>query len=271
VTISSEVPNRDSRMGNVQRLAGSHFIMNKLSTKDFNKSLIGLVMGDGHINGNRLIISHSDKQEFYIKWLSNLFVTQGYDIDIKKSSRISSFGKEFSYSTLKVYDIYKKGFIHNKNNRIYTPEGKKILTSYTMKNISPLGLLFWYLDDGNLSVHCKKGSKYNNTSRFACFATHSFSHNEQKTFVKYMSKRFDINCKIHTDLGLTGNRLYKIYIPAIEFRKFYDLVRDFLKFVPEEFNYKFNMKYTVNQMNSSEMLNYNGFISPNEGEAPRPE
>lgn len=245
--------------------------MEKLNKKDFNKALIGLVMGDGHIAGNRLIINHSDKQDFYIEWLSNLFANQGYKIKVKSSSRISSFGKEFSYKTLTIHDIYKKGFIHNKNNRIYTPEGKKILTSYIMKNINRLGLLLWYLDDGSLTIHVKKGSKYNSTSRFATFATHSFSYNENKTFAKYMSKRFDIHCRIHKELGLTGNRLYKIYMSATEFRKFYDLVRDFLEFIPEEFNYKFNMQYVVNKQNPPERLNYNGFISPITGEAPKPE
>ena len=241
--------------------------MIKLSKKDFNKALIGLALGDGHLSGNRLIITHSDKQKYYTDWLIRFFHNHGYKTKLRKNLVRGIY----TTYTLTVQDIYRKGFIHAKGTRMFNSSGKKIVTSYLMKQISTLGLLLWFLDDGSLSVSEKTNSKYGNTSRFAKFSTESFSFNEHKTIAKYMKSRFDIECKIYKSKisKATGEQLYHTYLPASEFRKFYDLVSEFFPEIPPEFDYKFNMKYKINALNPASRLSYNGFHSPNSGEAPR--
>jgi hypothetical protein len=52
---------------------------------------------------------------------------------------------------------------------------------------------------------------------------------------------------------------YRIRFSAIEFRKLYDLLKPFFKYIPTEFAYKFNMKYVPNRVSESLYLseNYN--------------
>ena len=38
---------------------------------------------------------------------------------------------------------------------------------------------------------------------------------------------------------------------AKNFQKFFDLLRDLLSFIPNEFYYKFNMQYEINRLHNS--------------------
>jgi hypothetical protein len=120
-----------------------------------------------------------------------------------------------------------------------------------LESINILGLLFWYLDDGTLCVHFQE----NKCSRFAYLNTQSFSKEENIMIQKMFKDRFDIDTKIHKDSSgfekYNYKTYYRIYFNATNFRKFYDLVRSYLQFIPEEFYYKFDMKYFPNRIKAN--------------------
>jgi hypothetical protein len=145
---------------------------------------------------------------------------------------------EYTYSGISIHtpkvDQHFKSY-----NRFFDSTGKKIASEYVLKRISPLGLLFWFLDDGCLSVSTKKDGK--STVRQATLATQGFSYQDNERIQKIFLSRFGIETKIHKD-----KTYFKQYLSATEFRKFYDLVRPYLNMVPKDMRYKFNMKYVAN-------------------------
>ena len=60
-------------------------------------------------------------------------------------------------------------------------------------------------------------------------------------------ERFDIDLKIHKDNSsfekYKESIYYRLYFNATNFRKFFDIVRPYLEYIPKEFYYKFNMQY----------------------------
>ena len=69
-------------------------------------------------------------------------------------------------------------------------------------------------------------------------------------------ERFDIDLKIHKDhsgFDKYKNKVYyRLYFNATNFRKFIDVVRPYIKYIPHEFYYKFNMKYEPNRIKKSQ-------------------
>ena len=230
--------------------------MYNLKNKEIAYALYGLMLGDGTINGNTIIICHTNKQRYYVKFLAkwcrenNIIFRTRYDYYKK-----TTFG-DVLYSEIRIYipTSIKK---HFKGGRC----DKKELSQYLLKRISPLGLLFWYLDDGNLC--CQKRNDGNKTNRFAYLNTQCFSKEENMKIQKMLIDRFGIKTTLNKDNSgfdkCKDKTYYRLRFGATEFRKFYDLVRQYLKHLPKEFEYKFNMKYEPNRLKNSEYLsnNYN--------------
>ena len=51
--------------------------------------------------------------------------------------------------------------------------------------------------------------------------------------------------------GYEDKLYYRLYFNATNFRKFFDIVRPYLKYIPKEFYYKFDMKYKPNRLKNS--------------------
>jgi len=227
-------------------------IIKNLSDKDICFVLYGLALGDGSYQNKFIKISHTLKQKFYCKWLHKIFnerLKVTYKDSYLKKTTFGTF--EYTDSHIKVPrpDLFE-------NCNIVNTKNKKIISDYVLDNISPLGLLFWYLDDGQLHVSDKKYK----TNRFAYLNTQSFTYDENVKIANMLKKRFDINTRLHKNTSsIYKDRVYyRIYFNATEFKKFYDVVRDYLQFIPKEFYYKFNMKYSSrlqNDKNVSELYN----------------
>ena len=223
-------------------------IINNFSEKDITYALYGLFLGDGSYKSGKLYISHTDKQKFYSEWLYKIFKDYGLEVKYySRENKNTTFGAYmYHYTTITVpkrfyFESQEKCFIDN----------KKIISDYVLNNINSLGLLLWYLDDGNFHVSTSKNR--NSTKRFGNLNTQCFTYEENVKIQKMFFDRFGIQVKIHTDTsGFDKNKkYYKIYFSATAFRQFFDLVREYLAYIPKEFYYKFNMKYTPNQLKNS--------------------
>lgn len=207
-------------------------------------ALYGLLLGGGYVNpkkGSKIHYSTTNEQRGFIRMLAqfcsknNIMFATEFDYPVK-----TEYG-EYIYSSISIQvprAILAQHFI--KYNRFFNSDGKKTITEYTLRRISPLGLLFWFLSNGCLSVYNKK----NDTTiiRQATLATQKFSFEENLKIQKMFLERFAIETKVHRD-----RKYFKQYFSAISFRKFYDVVRPYLGFIPKELQYKFNMKYIANQ------------------------
>lgn len=223
--------------------------------KDLYFSLYGILLGDGSYNRKTrwMTISHTNKQRYYCEWLYKICMANNLQFSSKFDfPRKTTFG-DFIYSEIRIKP--KNSYYFESKNKFFDSNGKKIISDYVMENITDLGLLFWYLDDGNLSIR-KNKNKPNSVSRFAYLNTQGFSLEDNKKIQKMFKDRFDIDTKLNIDCsGIDKTKkYYRIYINATNFRKFYDVIRKYLPYIPKEFEYKFNMKYEENKLKTSKIF-----------------
>lgn len=228
--------------------------MYKLSKKELNYALFGLVFGDGNYRNGSIYIHHTTKQRFYIEFLETFCKIHGLPYSIRYDfMKTTTFGsKEYSMIRIKVPNRHH----FEKFNRFFVND-RKVMSEYILNRITPLGLLFWYLDDGCFTVSMKGTS----CKRIGYLNTQGFSYDDNVLLQDMLKRRFDIKVGIHKDnSGLISNKVYyRIYLNATAMKSFIDVVRPYLKDIPKEFTYKFNMKYTPNKLIDSQhnSENYN--------------
>lgn len=215
--------------------------------KDISYMLYGFFLGDGSYRNGTLTIRHTNKQKFYVLWIKEICDILNLKYKIKLDFAMNTTLGEFTYSDIRIK--VPKRFYFETLNKCFDGNNKKIISKYVLNNINIFGLLLWYLDDGALIIS-KKGYK---TKRFAYFNTQCFTYDEHLLIQDFFKKSFNIDVRIHTDhSGIYKNkRYYRIYINAENFKKFFDLVRPLIKYIPKDFYYKFDMKYEINRLHSS--------------------
>lgn len=234
--------------------------MYDLSDKELNYALFGLIYGDGHYSNGRIQITHS-KQKFYVEWLEDFCKENSLDYKVAydKDKRTPYGDCVIDYISIKV----KQRRHFEKYGRIYNRDtGKREVSSYVLDRITPLGILFWYLDDGCLSVRETKGGS---VDRRGLLSTQAFSLEDNLKIQTMFRERFGITTNVHKARGpkKQGSPLYyRQYLNAKNTRKLFDLFEDLLQFVPKGFDHKFNMKYIPNRMSESYAytLKYNGLL-----------
>lgn len=219
------------------------------SEKEITYSLYGLFLGDGYYNNGWIRNKHTNKQRFYCEWLKEIFSNYGLKIYSRFDYICHTTFGDYMYSNVDI-KVPKK-FYFETQNKCFNDNGKKIISDYVLNNINELGLMLWFLDDGHLHVSTQE----NRTKRFAYLNTQSFTYEENEKIKDMFKNRFDINLKIHKDKsGFEKYKdviYYRLYFNAENFRKFFDLVRPYLKYIPKDFYYKFNMKYKPNRLKNS--------------------
>lgn len=126
-------------------------------TKRQKEILIGLLLGDGHVEQlytlalGRLKVEHSNVQKEYVDWLYNEFKPW---IRMKPRERtIISFGKvqqryEFCTYGHTILGDFQERFYRNR---------KKLVPNNIANDITPLSLAVWYMDDGSIKSKRHKG------------------------------------------------------------------------------------------------------------------
>lgn len=237
-----------------------------ISKKEKCYALFGNLLGDGSYSKGIIRCIHTNKQREYVKWLARLYRKWDISLSSRYDYRCKTTFGICTYSHVYCKVPSRKYF--EENNRFFNEEGKKIISKYVLKRINKIGLLLWYLDDGCLSVHkhyYNKDKSLYSVNRAAYLNTQGFTLDENKLIQHYFDKRFDIQLKIHKDVNSRNNRIkpgtiyFRLYFNATNFRKFYDLLRPYLKYIPKSMAYKFNMQYKINRLKNSAYLmeNYN--------------
>lgn len=223
--------------------------LNNFSEKDITYALYGLLLGDGCYKKGWIQNAHTNKQRFYCKWLESIFTELGQKTSSKYDYMLHTTFGDYEYSRVNIKVPDKNLF--EKNNIFFDDNHKKIISDYVLNNINRFGLLLWFLDDGQFYV----STKNHRTKRFGYLNTQSFTYEENNKIKKMFKSRFDIDLGIHINTASTptekNKRYYRLYINADNFRNFFDIVREYLPYIPQEFYYKFDMKYTPNRLKNS--------------------
>lgn len=183
----------------------------KLKLSKFQKEILfGIMLGDGHLesrnSGNtyRLKIEQSIGHEAYVWHLYEVFkdwVRTAPQEKVKHSSG--------SQSTNLWFQTYSHGAFRFFAQQFYSGK-KKVLPKLLHRYLTPVGLAYWYMDDGSMK------SAY---SRGLIFNTQSFMFSEVETMCKVLSEKFGLQAKPRKQ-----REGYQVYVSGHSFELFLELV-----------------------------------------------
>lgn len=202
--------------------------------------IVGNILGDGHLSKRQtcLEICHTLPQLSYLKFKINFANRLGYNTKRYKNT--------VKRTNVGLY-TYCKGYI----NRYNIKKFYKYRLVDLLAKLDEFGLLIWWLDDGSLTINEKRNGS---VSRFGYLNTQNFTYDENVLISTILYDKFGIETRIHVDSksGLANQNHFRLYINATNFRRFIDLVREFIPWVPKKMYYKLNMKYVINRRKNSE-------------------
>lgn len=170
---------------------------------------IGSLLGDGYIEKRCLNIAHSIKQKEYLEYKLNLIadICNGKMYDRKEK------GNTVSYR-IRTYHHDYYGEVRNE----WYKDKKRIPLSIE-KDLTPLAVAVWYMDDGGLrGKDCAR------------IATCSFEFEEVQRLSQALNDRYGLNTRVMKEC-----KYHNIYIPKKSFLIFREIIRPY---VPECMQYK---------------------------------
>ena len=109
---------------------------------------------------------------------------------------------------------------------------KKEVNNNWLSKISPIGLAFWYMDDGSMNVG-SKGQKER-----VVLHTEGFSENENDLIVKFFKEKYDMECR----KTFYKDKYFKIDFDTLSSEKFFTLVSPY---ICESMQYKLPKRYRM--------------------------
>jgi len=178
------------------------------------KIIIGLLLGDGHLEKNgryvRLKVDQAINHRDYIDWLYSELkcsVPKSPIIIKEKDKRTNKFYRRLHFST------YSNVEFQNLRNIFYV-DSKKIVPQGIMNMLnSTISLAIWFMDDGYKRNDCAA----------LRLSTDAFSYEGQLRLIQCLRKNFKIISRLHKK----GN-WFNIYIPKDEARKFCIKVKPYI-------------------------------------------
>ena len=159
--------------------------------------LIGLILGDGHLEElytptlGRLKVEHSYKQKDYVDWIYNEFSNWvRSQPKIKKKKVWNKIYRNYGFLT---YGHRALGEFQEKFYR----KKRKVIPSDLEKEITPLGLAIWYMDDGSIKSRKHKGLFLN---------TQGFKENDVKRLQEVLKVKFGISSTTRKEKN--GKQIY---------------------------------------------------------------
>ena len=188
--------------------------------------LLGIMLGDGNLQDITYSASirwmHKKDHELYLDWIDSALG------DIAKGTRnsyISGYGTEM-VRTQTVYTPY----IKNKFGS-FIVDGKKCVPDWVEKELNPISMAFWYMDDGSLAHEKDQEDR-------VCFAVCGFTEEDCDVLIRGF-KKFNITAIYYTSDGYSRLRLN-----ADEAEKFFLLVAPY---IPKVMQYKLPEQYRGHQ------------------------
>ena len=160
--------------------------------------LIGLMLGDGHLEhngyrGTRLQVKQSEKKKEYVLWLYSQFAHMTKTPpQQRKDTGQWYFGTRFFEN------------LENIRKMFYMNRKKVLPTNIVELFDSPLTLAIWFMDDGHLDYRAKSHYAYH-------ISTDSFTESEVQRLQLLLLEKFGIVAKTYLSL-CRGKRYPKLYI-----------------------------------------------------------
>lgn len=186
-------------------------------TKSQQEILVGLLLGDGHLetrnNGRtyRLKVEHSDGQLDYTEWLFQVFKNLCEQTELYR--RVRTDGRVsvgFTTQTTGSFCFYGQQFYVDKKKRI-PPLVHKLLTPQTVA--------VWFMDDGS-----RKSMKHRT------YNIHTLGYT--KSDLEFVKDKLMTTLGISTMLHAQRNNTWRLYIGSSTANKFTQMIKPFVEKFP---------------------------------------
>lgn len=180
--------------------------------------LIGLVLGDGHLNTNSgvaLEIEHGAKQKFYLDYKNKLLASLLNCKECKEYHRVKANTYKISKGH-RYFRILHKWLYKGKEKHF----SKKILSYLT-----PEAIALWWMDDGTHSVECQHTKGVVSSHKFALY---TFTNEEDtQNIIDFFKEKYDI--KFYPIKRVLKNEIrYYLQCRTKEGRKLSNLLRPYI-------------------------------------------
>ena len=223
-------------------------IYTNLNQKELRSAVIGMTLGDSNIQlhglNARIQIAHTSRFRDYMN-IKSTILCQIPGLKCSITDAIQKNRKlDKEYLTIRLRTSTHP-FLTEIRQRMYQPT--KHINEGLLKEITPLGLALWYMDDGHLALHYNVARSVADLSRTRQersigarnikLNTQSFNKEENEFICKWMKLQWEIDAKIKEE-----KKMFLVYLNTKNARKFVDIVRPYVFGVPSMW-YKIDFKY----------------------------
>ncbi len=205
--------------------------------RELQQLLIGSLLGDGSFvsSGGRsvnyyLSIAHKSGQRKYLEYKLSILSKHGLASKIIERTYKDKRFKKGEYTECRIKTRLHPIFTEIRN-KYYDDTGHKRVRYEFIKDIDPLGLAIWYMDDGYV------------TKNSCIFSSCSFTIEEQEILSKVLLEKFNL----HFTVGKNDNSMY---LHASDFPRFVKIIEPY---VLEDLQYKL-MPYSKRVLYKSDEL-----------------
>lgn len=197
---------------------------------EIKQLILGSLLGDASINSNSengayrcVHFTQSDKQLEYFNYKKQFLGKYA----LGERTRISGYGSLMhdmhTTTNLELCNFLNKNCLRN---------GKKTVTKEWLDDIDPLGLAFWYMDDG-----CISNREDNKLNERIIINSQGFSLNEHKLIVEMLYRKYNITASIGDKETYKG---YTIILDTNNTERFCSLIAPY---ICDSMKYKLPKKY----------------------------
>lgn len=211
-----------------------------MDTLQFKGAIIGMILGDGSLSkledhrlNSRLSITSTDKS--YLEWKSKIlrYLTKTTTIETVYGSSHPTWKTLYKTTSMQhpTYTTLRMRMYHN--------DGRTIDT-HIMKSLTPLGILFWYLDDGSYEEKKTTMAIYSN----------AYSYSDNMLMAKCLNDNFGLRFNVYQKFSKReGKRYSHLHLAAKDRLKFYEeIIEPFIGDIPSSMMYKIPEKKKLIQL-----------------------
>jgi hypothetical protein len=211
----------------------------KITEEQFWDITMGCVLGDASIPNytdrkKRIEFTQSEDQLDYLKLKYNLVSQYLRTTDIIPVKRKDIDKKCYRFTVSPTFPT-EENFIEYFYSLTRDSEGNRMIPENISEFITPLILLFWYMDDGSLT------DRHESKRYRLAIGVKSYSDESIHLLRDVIKEKYDINLSFENRNFNGVKKINRIQTcNYIEINKFLLLFKEYQKFIPKNMKYKFN-------------------------------
>lgn len=176
--------------------------------------VLGMALGDGHIQEKNLKLLHCEKQRDYLAWKKKLLEKNGVLCSIIRAKDNNGF-VAYSMNT-KSYPFIKK-----LRESLYTP--RKRIKREHLDLLTAREIAIWYMDDGGLSQKMRNGKVHAND----LMINTGLGREENQIIIDYFREKWGLCFS-----QVKNHKCYRLRCGTKEARRFIEIVKPYVEQVP---------------------------------------